>query len=312
MIDPQVQSLLNLIVEKGVIPTHLLSPTDARKFYAERRFYSQPPAPDMASVTDFQIPGDEGQITIRSYRPIETKSEDVLPALIYFHGGGCVIGDLDTHDVLCRQLSNFAKCAVFSVDYRLAPENPFPAAINDCILATQWIHTHAQSLKINPEKIAVGGDSAGGNLAAVTCISLKNSNSFKPCFQLLIYPMIDTHGQFESLTKNGQGYLLTKDSVEYFLNHYLPDPAMRNDWRVAPLLADLSDLPPAFVMTAGYDPLRDEGLAYADKLSASGVATQYLCFERQIHGFILMGKILDEANTAVKLCAQTLHDHFES
>ena len=122
--------------------------------------------------------------------------------------------------------------------------------------------------------------------------------------------MIDTHGQFESLTKNGQGYLLTKDSVEYFLNHYLPNPVMRDDWRVAPLLAPLHELPPALVITAGYDPLRDEGLAYADKLSACGVATQYICFERQIHGFILMGKIIDEANTAVKLCAQALRDQF--
>ena len=278
--------------------------------YAERRFYSQTLAPEIASLTDFQIQGDDNELTIRSYRPLGSHSEDILPALIYFHGGGCVIGDLNTHDVLCRQLSNFAHCAVFSIDYRLAPENPFPAAINDCILATKWIHAHAHSLNINPEKIAVGGDSAGGNLAAVTCISLKQNNGFKPCFQLLIYPMIDTHGQFESLTKNGQGYLLTKDSVEYFLNHYLPNPVMRDDWRVAPLLAPLHELPPALVITAGYDPLRDEGLAYADKLSACGVATQYICFERQIHGFILMGKIIDEANTAVKLCAQALRDQF--
>lgn len=313
MLDPQVQALLDLMKERGVPPTHLLSPEDARKMYSERRFYSQPKAPEVKSVNDFEIPGKAGTVKTRSYRPINSEATQILPALVYFHGGGCVIGDLDTHDVFCRELANNGNCAVFSIDYRLAPENPFPAAIEDCASSTEWIHDNAASLKIDPKRIAVGGDSAGGNMAAITCLILKEKNAFKPAFQLLIYPMIDTIGQFESMTKNGEGYLLTKDAVEYYLNHYLPDSSMRQDWRVAALLAkDHLDLPPALVITAGFDPLRDEGLAYANKLSSVGVPCQYICFERQIHGFILMGRIIDEANTAMKLCAQALIDNLKS
>lgn len=310
MLDPQTKSLLDLIIEKGVPPTHLLTPEEARVMYSERRFYSQPDAPDMALVEDMSIPGPASPLKIRSYRPIRSKTNDILPALVYYHGGGCVIGDLDTHDVLCRELSNLANIAVLSVDYRLAPENPFPAAADDCISATQWIHQHADQLNIDKNRIAVGGDSAGGNLAAVVCIALRDANDFQPVFQLLIYPMTDARAQTPSMTSNGQGYLLTKDAVAYYHNHYIPNHVDRLDWKASPLLAnDLSNLPPALIITAGYDPLRDEGLYYADKLSTAGVPTQYICFERQIHGFILMGRILDEANTAVKMCAQALKDH---
>jgi acetyl esterase len=313
MLDPQTKALLDLIIEKGVPPTHLLSPEDARVMYSERRFYSQPDAPDMALVEDITIPGPASTLKLRSYRPIQSKAKDILPALVYYHGGGCVIGDLDTHDVLCRELSNLANIAVLSVDYRLAPENPFPAAADDCIAATQWIHQHASQLNIDANRIAVGGDSAGGNLAAVVCIALRDAKEFKPAFQLLIYPMTDARAQTPSMTSNGQGYLLTKDAVAYYHNHYIPNHADRLDWKASPLLAkDLSKLPPALVITAGYDPLRDEGLYYADQLSTAGVPTQYICFERQIHGFILMGRILDEANTAVKMCAQSLKDHLNN
>jgi acetyl esterase len=310
MLDPQTKALLDLIVEKGVPPTHLLSPEEARKAYSERRFYSQPDAPEMALVEDISIPGPASSLKLRCYRPAGSKSNDVLPALVYYHGGGCVIGDLDTHDVVCRELSNLSHIAVFSVDYRLAPEQPFPAAADDCLSATQWIERNAVKLKIDPKKIAVGGDSAGGNLAAVICLALRDANDFKPAFQLLIYPMTDARAGSPSMTSNGQGYLLTKDAVAYYHNHYMPNQADRLDWKASPLLAKShANLPPAFVITAGYDPLRDEGLDYADKLSAAGVPTQYICFERQIHGFILMGRILDEANTAVKMCAQALRDH---
>lgn len=310
MLDPQTKALLDLIIEKGVPPTHLLTPQEARTAYSERRFYSQPDAPDMGLVEDISIPGPASTLKLRSYRPLKSDPKDILPVLVYYHGGGCVIGDLDTHDVLCRELSNLAHIAVLSVDYRLAPENPFPAAADDCIAATQWIHEHANQLHIDANKIAVGGDSAGGNLAAVVCIALRDNNDFKPVFQLLIYPMTDARAQTPSMTSNGQGYLLTKDAVAYYHNHYMPNHADRLDWKASPLLAkDLSHLPPALVITAGYDPLRDEGLDYADKLSSAGVPTQYICFERQIHGFILMGRILDEANTAVKMCAQALRDH---
>ncbi len=310
MLDPQAKALIDLVVEKGIPPMHTLSPAEARDVYAQRRFFSQPDAPEVARTQDLEIPGPAGPLTLRSYRPVDSVDADILPALVYYHGGGHVIGGLDTHDVVCRQLANASGCAVFSVDYRLAPEHVFPAAAEDCIDATLWVHANAASLMIDPDRIALGGDSAGGQLTAVVSLALKKANAFKPALQLLIYPMTDARAQTASMETNGQGYLLTKDSMDFFYGHYMPVPETRLDWRASPLLADdHTDLPRAIVVTAGYDPLRDEGRAYADKLSASGVPTQYICFERQIHGFALMGRIIDEANTAVKLLAQALKDH---
>lgn len=311
MLDPQAKALIDLVIANGIPPMHTSPPVEARAFYAERRFFTQPDAPDVEQALDIQVPGPAGAITLRSYRPLGIQSSEVLPALVYYHGGGHVIGDLDTHDVLCRTLSNLARCAVFSVNYRLAPEHIFPAAADDCIAATKWVHANAASLHIDGTRIAIGGDSAGGQLAAVVALALKQDGAFKPVLQLLLYPVTDASCERESMRTNAQGYLLTRDSMDYFYGHYMPETWMRHDWRGSPMLAkDHSALPPALVITAGYDPLRDEGRAYADKLSAAGVATQYICFERQIHGFALMGRILDEANTAVKLCAQALRDRF--
>ena len=311
MLDPQAKALIDLIAEKGIPPTHTLSPKDARDFYVQRRFFSQPDAPEVAESKDIQIPGPGGEITLRTYRPLGRSAAEVLPALVYYHGGGHVIGDLDTHDTLCRTLANLAGCAVFAVHYRLAPEHIFPAASDDSVAATKWVHDHAAMLKIDPARIAVGGDSAGGHLAAVVSLTLKQDKSFKPVLQLLIYPVTNAAQVSASMISNAQGYLLTRDSMDYFYGHYMPETWMREDWRGSPMLAsDHTDLPPALVITAGYDPLRDEGRAYADKLSASGVPTQYVCFERQIHGFVPMGRILREANTAVKLCAEVLRDAF--
>lgn len=311
MLDPQAKALLDLIVEKGIPPTHTVPPLEARAAYVTRRFFTQPDPPAVALAEDKEIPGPRGLIKIRHYRPAESLRVTVLPCLMYYHGGGHVIGDLDTHDVLCRQLANAATCSVVSVDYRMAPEYQLPAASDDCVSATQWVHANAKDLNIDPFRIAVGGDSAGGHLAAVVALSLREAKGFKPILQLLIYPVTDAHGSTQSMITNGQGYMLTVDTMKYFFDLYMPDKESRKDWRASPLLATShADLPAAFVLTAGYDPLRDEGRAYADKLSAAGVPTQYVCFERQIHGFILMGRVLREANTAVKLCAQVLRDSF--
>lgn len=311
MLDPQAKALIDIVVEKGIPPIHTTEPVQARIFYAERRFFTQPDAPEVAQALDLKVPGPAGAITVRHYRPLGSTPSTILPALVYYHGGGHVIGDLETHDVLCRTLSNQAQCAVFSVDYRLAPEHIFPAAADDCVAATKWVHANAALLNIDATRIAVGGDSAGGQLAAVVALALKQEGGFKPVLQLLIYPVTDPSCERDSMRTNGQGYLLTRDSMDYFYGHYMPEAWMRKDWRGSPMLArDHSGLPPAFVLTAGYDPLRDEGYAYADKLSAAGVPTQYVCFERQIHGFVPLGRVLDEANTAVKLCAQALRDRF--
>ncbi|MFZ4650744.1 MAG: alpha/beta hydrolase [Rubrivivax sp.] len=304
MLDPQARALIDLMIEKGVPPTHTLTPAQARSFYRDRRTFTQPDPPAMAEVRELRA----GEVPLRLYRPAGTQAAQVLPVLVYFHGGGWTIGDLDTHDVLCRQLAQAAGAAVVSVDYRLGPEHRFPAAVDDCVAATRWVREQAAALGVDASRLAVGGDSAGGNLAAVVCLALREAGEPLPAFQLLIYPATDMRAVAPSHASNGQGYLLTRDSIAYYTGHYLgEDVALRSDWRASPLLApDHRGLPPALVLTAGFDPLRDEGLQYANALSAAGVPAQYLCFERQIHGFITMGRVLDEANLAVQVCAAAL------
>jgi acetyl esterase len=305
MLDPQARALIDLIAERGVPPTHTLTPPEARKLYRERRAYTQPTPITMAEVRDLSAPASHGPIGLRCYRP--TTAPALAPALVYYHGGGWVIGDLDTHDVLCRELAHRAGCAVVAVDYRLGPEHRFPAAVDDCLAATRWVRANASSLSVDASRLALGGDSAGGNLATVTAIGLRDAGDPSPRFQLLIYPGTDMRAVAPSHTSNGQGYMLTADSIAYFRGHYVPAERDWSDWRCSPLLhPDLSKLPPALVITAGYDPLLDEGRQYADALSKAGVLTQYVCFERQIHGFITMGRVIDEANTAVALCAQAV------
>jgi acetyl esterase len=227
--------------------------------------------------------------------------------LVYYHGGGWVIGDLDTHDTLCRELANSAGIAVVAVDYRMGPEHRFPASVDDCIAATRWVRDHASDLGVDASRLAVGGDSAGGNLATVVAIALRDAGDLPVRFQLLIYPATDQRRGWPSHTSNGQGYLLTSDTMSYFHDHYIIDPAQDLDWRASPLLhTDLSKLPPALVLTAGYDPLRDEALQYSHLLTLAGNRVTHINFERQIHGFITMGRVIDEANAAVQLCAAEL------
>ena len=304
MLHPQTQALLDLMVERGVPPTHTLTPADARAFYRERRSFTQPAPPEVALTRDLHADGPHGSIPLRLYRPIGSSDTAVLPVLVYYHGGGWTIGDLDTHDTLCRQLANGSGCAVVAVDYRMGPEHRFPAAVDDSLAATRWVRAHADELRLDATRLAVGGDSAGGNLAAVVSIIARDAGDLPIAYQLLIYPATDQHRTAPSHATNGQGYLLTTETMDYFTGHYITDPALFKDWRASPLLhTDLTRLPPALVLTAGYDPLRDEGAAYAERLTAAGNRATYVCFERQIHGFITMGKVLDEANAAVALCA---------
>jgi acetyl esterase len=307
MLDPQARALIDLMNERGVPPTHTLSVADARRFYRERRGFTQPEPPPVGPVRELTAPGPHGTIPLRSYRPLGAADDAALPALVYFHGGGWTIGDLDTHDVVCRTLCAESGCAVLSVDYRMGPEHRFPAAVDDCLAATRFARNEAAELGLDPARIAVGGDSAGGNLAAVVCLALRDAGAAVPAFQLLIYPGTDMRAVAPSHTTNGQGYVLTADTIDYFRRQYIADPAEWTDWRASPLLAsDHAHVPPALVLTAGFDPLRDEGRQYADALSGAGVPTQYVCFERQIHGFVTMGRVIDEANTALSLCAAAL------
>ncbi len=307
MLDPQARALLDMMIARGVPPTHTLTPTEARNFYRDRRTATQPEARPMAEQRDLTASGPHGPIPLRLYRPKGIASP--APVLVYYHGGGWVIGDLDTHEVLCTHLADQAGCAVVAVDYRMGPEHRFPAAVDDAIAALQWLRHEATALGLDATRMAVGGDSAGGNLAAVVALALRDSADAGPPLklQLLIYPATDMRMAAPSHTHNGQGYMLTRDTIAYFRGHYVAEASQYSDWRCSPLLhTSHAGLPPALVLTAGFDPLRDEGRQYADALSQAGTPAQYVCFERQVHGFITMGKVLGEANTAVALCADAL------
>jgi acetyl esterase len=306
MLHPQARALLDLIEQSGMPPTHTLTPVEARRFYRERRRFTQPDAPELPEVRDLSAEGPRGAIPLRLYRPVAA-SAGALPVLVYFHGGGWVIGDLDTHDVLCRELALGAGCAVVAVDYRMGPEHRFPAAPDDCIAATRWVRRNAASLGIDASRLAVGGDSAGGNLAAAVAIAARDAGDLPIAYQLLIYPATDQRRTAPSHTTNGQGYLLTADSIRWYHDHYIDDLRHDLDWRASPLLCeDLGRLPPALVLTAGYDPLRDEGIQYAQRLTEAGNRAALVSFERQIHGFVPMGRAIDEANEAVAICAAAL------
>lgn len=312
MLHPQARALLQLIADRGLPETHTLPVAEARAIYRDRRHITQPEPPEVAAVVDVSAPGPHGPIPLRVYRPLGSAAADVLPVLVYFHGGGWTIGDLDTHDTLCRQLANGAGCGVVSVDYRMGPEHRFPAAVDDAVAATRWVQAQAGTLNFDASRLAVGGDSAGGNLAAVVAIAARDAGDLPIAFQLLIYPATDMRCAADSHQRNGDGYLLTRHSMTWFIGHYLGDDAGHlDDWRASPLLRDdLAGLPPALVLTAGLDPLRDEGIAYAQRLTETGNAATLVSFERQIHGFILMGRVIDEANDAVELCAARLRRAF--
>ena len=310
-LHPQAAALLEAARNSKIPPLHTVSAVEARRIYRETRGKLLPPAPQMALCEDISIPGPAGAIAVRHYRPAGSAAGQKLPALVFFHGGGWVIGDLDTHDVLCREFSNGAGCAVFAIDYRMGPEHPFPAAIDDAIAATRHFSGHAADYNIDATRMAVGGDSAGGNMSAVVALAVRDAGGPKLKYQLLIYPATDQRMRHPSHKSNGAGYLLTRELIEYFRGHYLPDAKHYEDWRASPLLAkDLSGLPPAYVLTAGFDPLVDEGREYADRLAAAGVEVEYRCFDDMVHGFIIMGGVLDTARVAVAGCAARLRQAF--
>src|SRR5438874_2737839 len=266
-VHPQVAELLLRAARSPLSPYHTVSPFVARRIYRDTRAVLAPPAPEVAQV---RLLATESY-ALRVYRPVKNET---LPALVYFHGGGWTIGDIDTHDVLCRQLAVGARCVVIAVDYRLAPEHPFPAAVDDCFAAARYVADNAA--KLNVQGVAVGGDSAGGNLAATVALLARDAGGPALAFQLLIYPATDQRLATASHERNGQGYLLTRDAIQYFRRAYLPNEKDWVDWRASPLLAKShAKLPPALVITAGYDPLLDEGRAYADKLRAAGVGVAY-------------------------------------
>ena len=306
-LHPQVAQLLERAKKSPLPPYHETPPAVARRLYRDSRAALTPDPPAVESVQLRLAPAPGGPVPVRHYRPAGARRDEVLPALVYYHGGGWVIGDLDTHDVVCRTLANAARCAVLSVEYRKAPEAPFPAGVEDSLAALRFVAANAAELGVDASRIAVGGDSAGGNLAAVVSLMARDAGGPSVSFQLLVYPGTDQRMGHPSIDANGVGYLLEKKSMLYFRGHYLPRGEDWLDWRASPLLAkNLAGLPPAYVLTAGFDPLLDEGRAYADRLAKEGVAVEYRNYPDMVHGFITMGRVLDTANEALADCGRVL------
>ena len=311
-VDPQMRAVIARAAQSGLPPYYQLGAVEARRLYKETRAALAPPAPDVAEVRDLSAPGPGGTIPLRWYRGLGTEAGAALPVLVYFHGGGWTIGDLDTHDIVCRTLANKARCAVIATDYRMGPEHQFPAAVEDCVALTRWVVAQAGALGVDPARVAVGGDSAGGNLAAVVAITLRDAGRPPLAFQALVYPATDQRMDSASHTSFAEGYLLTRENMLWFRDNYLL-PADYDDWRASPLrAADLAHLPPAHIVTAGYDPLRDEGRAYSDRLVAAGVPVLYECFEGMAHGFLTMGGVLAASNHALYRIGQSLAQAFHT
>ena len=296
-VDPHIAPLLELL--KSVPPMHEGSPEAAREAFRQLAVGGRRPEQvvPVASVEEVAIPGPAGDIGARVYRP---ETAGPAPTVVLFHGGGFVIGDLDTHDNMARTICRDCSAVVVSVDYRLAPEAQFPAAVEDAVAATRWAASRLEELG-GDERLAVAGDSAGGNLAAVVAQQLRDSGGPALAGQLLVYPATDVTGDYPSRIENAEGYFLDLPTMVWFIQHYAADAAVHQDPRLSPLRhTDLSGLPPAVVVTAEYDPLRDEGEAYARALSEAGVPAEVRRFDGMIHGFFDMGAYSPAAQAAIE------------
>jgi acetyl esterase len=305
-LDPQAQALLDQVAASGAPPLTEMSPADARQFM-EALNAASGPGPDLPLVEDVTIPATDGPVMARVYRP---STDAPLPVLVWFHGGGWVIGSVAGSDATCRHLAQRSGVAVVSVEYRLAPEHPFPAGARDCYDALRWVVDHASELGLDAGRVAVGGDSAGGNLSAAVTLIAADRGGPAVHFQLLVYPATDLLCSYPSHHENGDGYLLTSDAIKWFTDHYLSgEENDAKDKLVSPIYADeteLAQLPAALVITAEYDPLRDEGEAYAKRLEQAGVPAQTIRVPGQIHGFFGMVGVMDAADVMVTEAAEAL------
>jgi acetyl esterase len=300
VLDPDAAAVYQAFVDAGRPAYETLPPSEARAYYLAARPIVNPDPPELARVEELAIPAPHGAIPARLYVPKRLRSAGGLsPCLAFFHGGGWVIGDLETHDVVCRKLAVEGELIVIAVDYRLAPEHKFPAAVDDAITATKWIAANATKLGVDAAHLSVGGDSAGGNLAAVTALAARDGDGPDIAGQLLIYPATEARRTHPSHSEPETSILLSHSVTTWFYWNYLNGVADLDDWRASPARAkSLAGLPPAYVLTAGADPLRDEGAEYAARLKDAGVAVTYRHFPGQFHGFFTMGKLLNQANVA--------------
>ena len=302
-LDPNVQLSLDLFKLTGRPTLDKLSPDVARVEFAKLVPIADLRPRDLHQVQTRMIPGPGGEMAIRIYRA----KPGTLPVLMYVHGGGFVVGNLDTHDPPLRELAHQSGCAVIAVDYRLAPEHPFPAALDDALAALRWVQDNAAALGLDAQKIAMGGDSAGGNLTAAACHVLQKTGGQLPVAQLLIYPAVDMHNLAPSRHTYAQGFFLERELIAMFVRAYVPAPEMTVDPRISPLLAeDFSGQPPALLLTAGFDPLQDEGIAYGRKLVAAGSTVEFVHFPAQIHGVFGMAGAVEDGRRAITACAHFL------
>lgn len=310
-LDKQAESWLKGLAESGLPPFNEMTVPDAREAYAAAvADFGMTPQP-VKDIVDRTIPGPDGDIPVRIYTP---KGSGPFPILVYFHGGGWVMGNLDVVHGPCTVLANRAHAVVVSVDYRLAPEHKFPAAVDDCYAATKWAADNAAIINGDPERIAVGGDSAGGNLAAVVSVMARDQGSPTLMYQLLLYPATDFNFDTLSYQENGDDYFLTTDMMKWFFGHYLNNDDEGRDWRVSPLrLADTTGLPPALVITAEYDPLRDEGEAYAALLVKGGTTVMTERYPGQIHAFTAnLAGAMDQGKQSLEHTAMLLRQAFRA
>ena len=301
-LHPDCRKVLDMLDALGMRDFSELTPTEAREL-------SLTPPPEtptpVAEVINHSVNGPDGDLPLRIYRP----EGQPRGALVYFHGGGWVVGGLDSHDETCRRLCAGSGALVVAVDYRLAPETPYPGAVRDCRQATVWVAENAAELGFDPARLAVGGDSAGGNLAAATAQLLRDQGGPRIAFQLLIYPVADADFDRPSYRENAEGYLLSRRAMQWFWDHYAPTAEQRSEPYAAPLKGSLTGLPPALVQVAEFDPLRDEGVAYAQALEAAGTPVRLTCYDGMIHGFFGLFDAIGAASQAMDEACAALRDH---
>lgn len=303
-LDPQIAALLHRLNEMGLPDVDTITAQDFRDQANQRRL-PRDIIESVGEIIDREVPGPNGSIPVRVYRPANAGPD--LPLLVYFHGGGFVLGDLDGYDGVCSAYCNTLQAVVVSVGYRLAPEHPFPAGVGDAYAATGWASKQARALGASPAKLIVGGDSAGGNLAAVVCQQALAESGPVIAHQLLLYPVCDNDLERPSYQENATGYLLETRMMAWFWQQYLPDPTQASA-RSCPLRAfDLSGLPPATVVTCGYDPLRDEGEQYASRLADAGVPVTHIALPGAIHGFISFTGLIELPGQVIRQTAQLIH-----
>jgi len=304
-LDPQARVFLDQLAAMGAPPMTESTPEEARAAMAMMSALGGQPE-QRAATEDRAVPGPGADIPVRIYRP---GGGAPAPVVVYFHGGGFVIGNIETHDGVCHQLATRVPAVVVSVDYRLAPEHRFPAAVEDSMAATEWVSSHAAELGADPERLAVAGDSAGGNLAAVVALRARDSGGPPVAFQLLVYPATDLTRSLPSHQENGEGYLLTSELMGWFIAHYFGPGAELRHPDASPLFAEtLSGLPPALVVTGEFDPLRDEGEEYAARLRRAGVEARASRYDGMIHGFFGLDAIFDASRKAMDEAVTALKD----